>query len=166
MGCALLVRDIGGVFVDVVVSEQATASMEIPQHPVENGAKTSDHAYRVPTEIEMSCAASGDPVATYRALFGIMKAAQPFDIMTGFDLFENMLIESLTPSRDCGTGAILQFDAHLKEIIIVKTQASGASAPGGDDRGSGTNSRGHVQATTVDTTTSSGADILDRMQAI
>jgi hypothetical protein len=166
MGCALLVRDIGGVFVDVVVSEEVTASMEIPQHPVENGAKISDHAYRVPIEIQLTCAASGDPIATYRALFEIMKAAQPFDIMTGFDLFENMLIESLTPSRDCGTGAILQFDAHLKEVIIVSTQAAGASGKGGDERGSGKNSRGHVQASSVDTSTSSGADILDRMQAI
>lgn len=151
MSCVLTVRDIGGVFIDVVVSEDATASMEIPQHPVEKGAKISDHAFRQPTTLKMTCANGGDPVASFNALMDVMKRSEPFDVITGFGLFQNMLIESINPTRDVTTGQILAFDASLKEVIIVESQTGGASKNGGDERGAGKTERGEVQAKAVDT---------------
>ena len=165
MGCILLVRSLGGVFVDVVISEQATASMEIPDHPVERGAKISDHAWRVPTKLTMSCAASASPVLTYQAIFEVMKRAEPFDVVTGFAIFENMMIESLAPARECDSGQILKFEATLKEVIIVDTQVS-ASANGGDERGEGETNRGEVQARDVDTSKGQGEYWLGRMESL
>ena len=106
----LLSRAIGGVFVDVVVSEQVTASMEVPTHPVEKGAKISDHTWRSPTMLRMSCAAA-DPIGTYQALFRVMATAEPFSIVTGFGVFRNMLLTRIDPKREIETGNILDFGA-------------------------------------------------------
>lgn len=165
MACILLVRSLGGVFVDVVISEQATASMEIPDHPIERGAKVSDHAWRVPTKLTMNCAAAANPVLVYQALFEVMKLAEPFDVVTGFAIFENMLIESLAPTRECDSGQILKFEATLKEVIIVDTQVS-ASANGGDERGKAQTNRGEVQARNVDTSSGQGEYWLGRLESM
>lgn len=143
----LLSRAIGGVFVDVVVSEQVTASMEVPTHPVEKGAKISDHAWRSPTVLRMSCAAA-DPIDTYQALFRVMATAEPFSIVTGFGVFRNMLLIRLEPKRETATGNILDFDAELMEVIIVSTSTSG-NGGNGDERAAGKTNRGEVQARDV-----------------
>lgn len=162
----ILSRSIGGVFVDVVVSEQVTAAMEVPTHPVEKGAKISDHAWRSPTVLRMSCAA-GDPVATYQALFSVMATAEPFNIVTGFGLFRSMLLTRIEPKRDVETGAILDFEAELIEAIIVSTATSGGSATAnggnGDERAAGTTNRGEVQARDVP---SPGQQLLTDLEAL
>ena len=144
MFCALITRDIGGIIIDVVVSESVTEGMEVPEHPVENGVKISDHAYRKPTTLKMSCA-SGDREATFQSLKDLMKEAEPFDIITGFGLFESFIIDGLEATRDADTGHILQIDVSLKEIVIVSTSTSGQ----GDERGDEETNRGQVQAKKV-----------------
>lgn len=158
----ILLRSIGGVFVDVVIRERLIASMETVTHPVESGAKISDHAWRSPTILTMQCAASADPALMFQALFSVMKLAEPFTIVTGFGIHENMLLTRLEPSRDVETGRIFDFDAELTETIIVSTSSSGSSASDGygDERGAGDTNRGDVDAREV----SPGQDLLDRLE--
>jgi len=166
MSCAILTRDIGGIPVDVIVSEECTSEMEIPEHPVEKGAKVSDHAWRKPEVINIEAANADMAQAGYAAFRQVQDAAEPFDFLSGWTLHQNMLIQTLTPRRDVETGQIFSFSCTLKEVIIVETQEGGgtkgnAGAKGGDERGQSATNRGQVQATEVD-----NADALARMQAI
>lgn len=149
-------RFLGPVFIDVVISEEATASMEIPSHPVEKGAKISDHAWRVPTTLKMECI-NGDVTASWRALNAVMEEAEPFDVISGFDIFPSMMIEEITPRRDVTFCNVLSVTVSLKEVIIVGTAEGGNAGTGGDERGAGRADRGQVQARQVDTSTPSGA---------
>lgn len=171
MSCIILTRDIGGVYVDVVLRESMEAAMEIPQHPVESGAKISDHAWRIPTTASLECVTQ-DVTGTYEALFSVMKQAEPFTIVTGFTVLNNMLIEKLAPERDPTTGQVLKFTCNLKEVIRVSSQRtqtnsangdgngkSGEPGKGSDARGSSNAKRGQVQPNQV----SPGKALLDGM---
>lgn len=157
-------RSIGPVFIDVVVEESAEASMEIPSHPVERGAKISDHAWRLPNTLQMTNICQ-DVTGPWRALQDIMATAEPFDILTGFDLFENMMIESIKPQRDVVWGNVLFHTVTFKEVIIVSTaEGAGNAGTGGDERGQGKATRGQVQARKVDTSSGRGAAVANSLQ--
>jgi hypothetical protein len=151
-------RFVGPVFIDVVISEEAEASMEIPSHPVEQGAKISDHAWRVPTTCKMECICQ-DVTGPWRAMNDLMRQAEPFDIVTGFDIFPSMMIERITPRRDVLLSQILSFEVEFKEVIIVSTAEGGNAGTGGDERGAGRADRGQVQARSVDTSGGRGASV-------
>jgi len=158
-------RSIGPVFIDVVVEESATAAMEIPSHPVERGAKISDHAWRLPTTLKMTNITQ-DVTGPWRALNDIMALAEPFDILNGFDLFPNMMIESIEPQRDVIWANVLFFTVSLKEVIIVETaESAGNAGTGGDPRGQGKTARGQVQARKVDTASGRGAKVKAELRA-
>lgn len=148
MPCVIL-RDIGGVVVDVVLKESIEAEMEVPEHPVESGAKIADHAFRKPTSASLECV-SLDVTGTYEALFAVMKEAEPFSIVTGFTVLDNMLIEKLAPEREPTTGQVLKFTCSLKEVIRVSSQRTPrGEGAGSDQRGKSKAQRGQVQAKDV-----------------
>ena len=152
-------RNIGPVVIDVVISEEAEASMEIPSHPVEKGAKISDHAWRLPTTLTMECI-NGDVTGTWQALTDLMAEAEPFDILNGFDLFESMMIERINPRRDVTLCQVISFSVELKEVVIVETATTAGNAgTGGDQRGQGKTTRGQVQAREVPTASGRGAQV-------
>ncbi len=158
-------RSVGPVFIAVGVEESATASMEIPSHPVERGAKISDHAWRLPTTLKMTNITQ-DVTGPWRALNDLMAQAEPFDILTGFDLFENMMIESIEPQRDVIWSNVLYFTVSLKEVIIVETaEGTGNAGTGGDPRGQGKTTRGQVQARKVDVSSGRGAAVRSGLPA-
>lgn len=166
MACIILPRDIGGIPVDVIVSEEVTSEMEIPEHPVEKGAKVSDHAWRKPEVINIEAANADAAQAGYDAFRQVQDAAEPFDFLSGWTLHQSMLIQTLNPTRDVETGQIFNFRCTLKEVIIVETQEGPATkgkagGKGGDERGQSATARGQVQA--IET---SGEAVLERMQAL
>lgn len=141
----LLSRSIGGIPVDVVISEEHTATMEIAQHPVESGAKISDHAWREPYTVRLeSVVDSPRAVASYQALLTLQEKAEPFTLVTGLKIYSNMLIKEITATRDREFARVLRFSAELQEVIIVSTDASGANS--NDDKAKETTKRGQVSA--------------------
>jgi hypothetical protein len=173
MSCAILSRELGGIPLDVVVSEDVLSELEIPEHPVEKGAKVSDHAWRKPEVLNLEAVSADTATVSYDALKAVQTSAEPFDFLSGFTLHRNMLIQSLNPSRDVTTGRVFSFTAILKEVIIVATQEGPATdgkagGKGGDDRGRATVNRGQVQAVSVSPSTSTpgGDTVLSRLEAI
>ena len=138
MSCIILFRDIGGVPIDVVIKESAEAAMEIPSHPVETGARISDHAWRTPTALSLECASAGVS-ATYEALFAVMKQAEPFAIVTGFTLFDNMLISRAV----AGTR---RQDGQCLEIHLRADRSDPRELAGHDDAGTGRRARRRPRA--------------------
>lgn len=160
-------RSLGGVFIDVVMEESVEAEVEIPEHPVERGAKISDHAYRKPTIVKMTCVAAD--TTSWQSLYDLMKKTEPFDLQTGFDLFPSMLIQKLEPKRDSTTGQVLAFEVTAKEVIIVSSQQGsqgGNQGTGGDERAQAKTERGQVQARSVDTTSGRGETVLRGLEGV
>lgn len=148
MSCILTSRSIGGVFIDVVISEEHTASMEIAEHPVESGAKISDHAWRTPYSVRLeSVIDASRAVASYQQLLAVQAKAEPFSLVTGLKVYSNMLIKEIVATRDKDHGRVLKFEATLQEVIIVSTESS-ASAKGetSSDKAKETTNRGQVSA--------------------
>lgn len=150
MTCILVSRSIGGVFVDVVISEEHESEMEIAEHPVEKGAKISDHAWRLPYRVTLESAIAGErAVASFQQLLDVQSTAEPFSLVTGLKVYQNMLIKRLTATRDRENARVLKFEAELQEVVIVNTESSGGGSSS-DDKAQGTTKRGQVAARPAD----------------
>lgn len=162
--CVIVSREIGGVPIDVVLYEEHESTMTIADHPVERGAEISDHAWREARRVRIEGVVDAPlAVAAYEGLLAVQEAAEPFDLVTGLKIYRNMLIEQLFATRDKATARVLNFEADLREVIIVDTQTSAGSPEAGTtaDRASPRVNRGQVQArefnnsTVLDTITAS-----------
>jgi hypothetical protein len=135
---------VGVVQFDASVSEVHTDEMEITDHPVEEGSDISDHIRKMPITIEMNGVITNNPIvflASVRAkspvttdisttqdrvgtgydkLREIQESGELIDVATSLRDYNNMVIQSLSISRDVSTGNILDATLTLREIIIAK----------------------------------------------
>lgn len=151
MTCILVSRAIGGVFVDVVISEEHESRMTIAEHPVERGAKISDHAWRERRRVTLDgVVEQSRSISAYQQLLVVQDQAEPFSLVTGLMVYQNMLIERITVNRDKEHPRVLKFEAELSEVRIVNTETSAGGGSSSDDKAQGTTKRGHVAARTSD----------------
>lgn len=135
-------RSIGGIAMDVTVEESHTDELELTEHPVEQGAPISDHAYLKPATLTIKAGASdasskataGDrrTVAVYEALRKLQAAREPFDVVTGKRMYRNMQIKSLGVVTEKNTENVLMVTAELQEILIAYVRM--VSVPRGRQR--------------------------------
>lgn len=124
----------------VPFEEHHTDVLEITDHPIEQGAKISDHAYKQPSKVTIKFgysnssmggtsgashagAASGQVAAIYQALLSLQASREPFEVMTGKRLYQNMLLQELTVDTDKQTEHALMVTAVFKEVILVTTSS-------------------------------------------
>lgn len=128
-----------------VVSFQAYVTLEerhhdelvITDHPVEQGAAISDHAYKKPAEVTLTLAWSNSSLSAitsfqlsdynrfvYKQLQTLQASRTPFDLSTGKRRYQNMLIHSLDTTTDAKTENSLIITLHCREVIIVQTTAT------------------------------------------
>lgn len=155
MTCILLSRDIGGIPIDVVVSEKHESEMEIATHPVERSAEIADHAWRKPRKVTIEgVVGQGAAFGAYQAMLSLQDKPQLFTLVTGLKVYPDMLLQSLNAERSSEYARVLKFEAGCQEIIRVSTQTTtgqgGANAT--TERANGTVNRGEVQARTVPAT--------------
>lgn len=149
MTCILVSRAIGGVFVDVVISEEHESSMTIAEHPVERGAKISDHAWRERRRVTLEGVVDQSrAVSAYQQLLAVQEQAEPFSLVTGLMVYQNMMIERITVNRDKEYPRVLKFEAECTEVLIVSTESSGGTSS--DDKAQSTTNRGQVSARAAD----------------
>lgn len=164
---------------DVVVRELHESDLRITRNPVEMGSDISDHAYVEPKRLMLDAVSAGNAsssaaiAAAYQAILALQASREPFDIVTGLNLYRNMLVEHVEVDRDKDTARVLFFTADCVEVIIVDTESAesedgsenkgkggkqsntskGKLAKGAtQDRGSPTVARGNVSAKEVPTT--------------
>ena len=129
-------RVIGPVPIDVVIREKHEANLAITKIPIERGADITDHAYREPYQLDLEIT-SGASVATWNALKRFQQSRQPFTIVSGLEVYRNMLIEHLDAERDAQNAFVLFGNVHLTEVIITSSgvapssQGSQGGRPGG-----------------------------------
>ena len=116
-------RLIGTLIPDLIISESTTDSIEITQHPVQNGASISDHKYKKPTTLKMDMYMSGDNPSElgkiYQSFLTLQMSNDLFDVLTPKRLYKNMQMKSLGVTTNKETENILSLSAEFQEVFIV-----------------------------------------------
>lgn len=121
------VRMIGDFTATVTIEETATDDLEITQHPVQDGAAITDHAYVKPVSLSIkaqwSPAYIGVPIdELYRKMRQLQASRIPIDVVTGKRIYRNMLVKSLSETTDRDTSNILNLSIQLQEVFITRLQ--------------------------------------------
>lgn len=120
-------RKIGNISATITLEEIASDDLEITQHPVQQGAAITDHAYVKPATVSIRIMFNDaeKPLAEiYRDLIDLQASREPFDVVTGKRIYKNMLFRSLGQTTDAQTENILSIRAELQEVFIVEVQTT------------------------------------------
>lgn len=128
-------RSIGTIIPDVTIEEHHSDRLVITEHPVEQGASITDHAYKRPAEVSMRVGWSNSSSVNqfgsedyvrqvYDALIQLQGTRQPMTVMTGKRLYQTMLIESVDLENTAATEYSLFCNVRLKQIVIVSLQTA------------------------------------------
>lgn len=123
------------------MEEKHRDELVITNHPVQNGANITDHAYKQPAMVALRYgwgvsgsifsldlgAPSVDEV--YGMLLDLQASRQPFDVVTGKRKYSNMLIRSLDVVTDRSTEKSIMVEVLLQQVIIVQTETTTLKSP-------------------------------------
>jgi hypothetical protein len=133
-------RNIGGIFAQVTIEEQHTDEVQITDHPIEQGAPISDHAFKRPITVNINAGWStawAYDLSAESGIYGMLLALQasflPFDLVTGKRTYANMLIERLIVTTDHQSEFSLMTQIGCRQVIIVKTATTSVSSTSSDD---------------------------------
>jgi hypothetical protein len=130
---------IAELVLDASLEEASSMKSKVTKYPVENGSIISDHIVNEPVEVTIKGFVSNHPIipsdtvslttapvlkrasAAYFDLLSIRSKRQPVTIITGLDVFRNMVMESLEIPRSAQTGDSLEFTASFTQITIVSS---------------------------------------------
>ncbi len=126
------VRSIGGIQAQCTIEEVHQDQLQITDHPVELGASISDHAFKLPVQVDVTIgwgAGQVQPLAQiYQRLLALQASAKPFSILTGKRKYRNMLITSISVTTDADTENVLLVRVSCREVILVQTQVTALPA--------------------------------------
>lgn len=118
-------RAVGPFSATITLEEVASDELEITQHPVQQGASITDHAYVKPSTVNLKVMWNNDdaPLAeTYQNLLDLQASREPFGVVTGKRTYRNMLIKSLGQTNDVQTENILSISLELQEVILTSLE--------------------------------------------
>lgn len=118
-------RAIGSFNATITIEEVGKDDLEITQHPVQQGASITDHAYVKPSTVNLKVMWSADdaPLSeTYQNLLTLQSSREPFDVVTGKRTYRNMLMKSLAQTTDALTENVLNISMELQEIILTSLE--------------------------------------------
>lgn len=120
-------RAIGPFTTMLTIEEISNDELEITQHPVQQGATITDHAFVKPATVSIKImfnATDAPLVETYAKLLALQASREPFAVVTGKRAYKNMLFKSLGQTNDTQTENILSINADLQEIFIVQVETT------------------------------------------
>lgn len=125
---------IGDITLDAVVTENHGHSLQVTEHPVEDGADITDHARVKPDSITLDCAVTDTPrgvepspgrsAGIWESLRLLMDKATLVSVVTTLRVYENMILENLSAPRTAKEAGGLRFTATLREIRVVQNKTS------------------------------------------
>lgn len=128
----LFSRNIGGFIADATLEETHLDELQTTEHPVEQGASVTDHSFKKPATVVIRAAwsnsslqALGDPnfgQAMYDNFLELQASREPFDVLTGKRLYQNMLMTRLGTQTTEKTENSLVLTIECRELILVQTQ--------------------------------------------
>jgi hypothetical protein len=158
-------RQWAGLFPEVTIEEDADDTLRITDHPVEQGALISDHAFKLPAEVRVTCGwsaagaalAGTDPTSLYNQILTIQIQRQPFLLITGKRFYPSMLIAVLRNQTNAQYEYTLFLEILFRQILLSSVTTIDASAMQQPQATAPTISQGQVQTqpTNVDLSTAS-----------
>ena len=135
----------------VTLEEIHHDEMEIVDHPIQQGAPITDHAYKRPAELTLRIGWAGKQLvqygflatsangktylaqlaAIYSQLLLGQQAAVLYTVVTGKRQYTQMLIKSMTTQSDKESENVLAITLHMKQIFIAQVQVSPVPSPQG-----------------------------------
>lgn len=169
---------------DCAIEEMHRDRMTITNHPVEQGAAITDHAYSEPAEVMLRYGWSNSSPANalisgfglignfnpagedyvkdvYTLLRGLKDTRDPFDLVTGKRRYSNMLMTELSVTTDSHSEFTLIANIVCKQVILVSTAAATMAPASQQARPESTNEvqdTGPIQPTKVTPAPSSVLD--------
>lgn len=143
-------RSIASIVAHVTLEEVGTDELQITDHPVEQGAEITDHAYKKNPEVVIKCGWSNASLAgvidsvkglfsaitggdafgsdyvsgVYNQLLALQQSRIPFDVSTGKRVYTNMLMRTLSVTTDPTSEYTLMVTATFRQVLIVSTAAT------------------------------------------
>lgn len=151
-------RAIGAFEAHVTISERHHDDLDIVDHPVEQGAQISDHAFKRPPEVIIDCAWSDTPRPAngfggslnaavtgtqslitgnsvdqvrdvYQKLLALQASVELIDVVTGKRSYQNCLVKSITVETDKESEHVLRVTAVIRQVMIATVRVVAISAP-------------------------------------
>ena len=122
---------VGHIVVDAVLNENHLYDSEITENPVEDGTVYSDNIVLLPVVLEMECRVSdatstparlnypGRSNEAFSELVDLQRKKEPISIVTGLNVYQNMLIKSVGFPRSSLDGNSIKFSLVARELLIV-----------------------------------------------
>jgi hypothetical protein len=134
-------KEIGDLEIDVVTREQIDMPSETTDHPVEGGFEISDNVVNKPIVLRMTCFLGqsnlnnfqDDRLQKYNALKNLRNERTPITVVSGLEVFDNMVITNITIPRDVFNASGLEFDIELKQITIINSERRDLAQNASDD---------------------------------
>lgn len=138
-------RAIGPIIPNVTVRESHRDTTMVTDHPVEQGAAISDHAFRRPAELIIEAGWSnsssrfggvigflsplgggwpGYIQAVYTEILALNNQRVLLTVITGKRIYNNMLIVGLDTVTDETTENVLMLTIRLREVMIAQVSAT------------------------------------------
>lgn len=124
--------------IDAAVSDGHTARVRFTEHPVEFGAKISDHGIIEPrtytlrgriatvstrggdAPLDVIGSAKNRPQVAWEKLQGLAFSRDIVTIESNLKVYENIVLESLSSDQDSLTSRVLDFEAVFRELFVVE----------------------------------------------
>lgn len=117
---AILLTKIGPVVLPVARREQHVFSADLTENPVETGASVTDNYIKKPRQLTLEVAADA-PQIIWQVLKRVREDARPFNVVTGLDVYQSMMIKDVSVERDFSSARILSGSIQLQEVIFAET---------------------------------------------
>lgn len=134
---------IGPVPLRVLLSEKHTSEVELTSNPIETGAEVNDHAYIKPKKVELEVA-DGNAAMTYQALVAFQESRVPFVLVTGLQMYQNMIITGIDVTRNATHSRVMKATVHIREVKIAET---GTAEGDGSEKGGDAEKKGKSDKT-------------------
>jgi hypothetical protein len=147
----ILSDDGGGVALDATITEQHSGSQTITEHPVETGAKVTDHSQKDPDKLTLVGVVSDFPILrdinagpepsiiggdpdrraqqAYLELTRFKNEARLLQVVTELREYTDLMIETLSVPKDKGRRHVVEVTIGLKEFRKASIEIRDAPEP-------------------------------------
>jgi hypothetical protein len=124
-------RRIGGILVECPIMEEHNDALRLTDHPVEQGAAITDHAFKLPADLTMTVAWSRGLSTlfnsnylndVYDQLLILQNSRVPMRITTERRTYRNMLLTLISTKVDKTTANILLVTIRARQVLLATTQ--------------------------------------------
>lgn len=119
MAGVILSWDGGELRLDATPSQSHSREVETTEHPVETGSAVTDHIRPKPRELQIE-GVSISPFA-YDTLSLLMEESTLVTVRTELEIYQSMVLTTLTVPRDASSGDALRFTAKFRKLLFAES---------------------------------------------